>query len=189
MLSHTRGASRRWLPVAIVTAALLAEAGCAEPGFEPGSPRERDGGRAAALAENGLGSLDQAWGCGEGFFLSDEQQTAALHIRLAEPGRPPPREGMVGEQWVAELRFGSDLMANWCDDVIEPGEPEPDVEVELTGASGTVTIEGSPPPEPGTCPADVRATLDGLVVEDASGRHFDLGGAPLRNEFWGCYAG
>lgn len=189
MSLRTRRARRVWLPAASMTLALLAGAGCAEVGFEPGPPGGGDDGRAGALAEEGLGALDQVWGCGEGFVLSDEEQTAALHIRVPEPGAAPPREGLVGEQWVAELRFGSDLMANWCDDVLEPGEPEPDVEVELPGVAGTVTIDGSLPPEPPTCPSDVRASLEGLVVEDDSGQRFELGGAPLRNEFWGCYAG
>lgn len=113
--------------------------------------------------------LTVEYGCGFGFYLGSDDQTAGLFITLSDfdvgqSGDIPESSTLTSDIWRAELQFGADLFANWCDDVIEPGEPEPEVE-ERWEVSG------------------------GLETEAPSGERLALGDIEVENGFWGCFAG
>ena len=74
-----------------------------------------------------LESLTETYGCGTGFWVGNPQQTTALRIAYVGDGPPPARVSLPDPAWDAQLVDGRDLYANWCDDVMEPGEPEPNM--------------------------------------------------------------
>jgi hypothetical protein len=88
------------------------------------------------------------------------------------------------EGWNAELRFGADLFANRCDDVMEPGEPEPVVD-EVWQVSGDLELIELPAGECG--PA--RGMLREGMAHSEDGENIALGTLDLSNETWGCFAG
>jgi hypothetical protein len=92
---------------------------------------------------------------------------------------------LPSESWRAVLDEGSDLFANWCDDVLEPDEPTPEV-VETWEVSGSIEVLSLP--EAGQCgPATARFT--DLVATDSQGATMSLGDLEVTNEAWGCLAG
>jgi hypothetical protein len=137
---------------------------------------------------SGTPSLTEEYGCGHGFYLGNANQDAGLFIvsdagfgeEVSERSVSLPDEG-----WGAELRFGTDLFANWCDDVLEPGEPEPSVD-ETWPVSGSLEITELP--RPGECGL-ATATLRGAGARSPEGDLRALGDLDLRNETWGCFAG
>jgi hypothetical protein len=134
-----------------------------------------------------LSDLTDPYGCGFGFQAGNPEQTAALFITSSAGfGEPPPMETIdlaTDGAWTARLDLGADLFANWCDDVIEMGEPEPRVDETLQVVEGTVevTLGAS-----GTA-ASARAT--GLVARDADGVEYALGDITIVNPAWGMFAG
>ena len=149
-----------------------------------------DGGRAptaaeaaAQLATSGL----EDHGCGHGFTVGTLDQTVQLSV-LADAGHgDPPQPGTVelGDAWDGRLVTGRDLFAQWCDDVVEPDEPE-------VVQSATWQVEGTLRWEladgDGQCPSVATATLtDGVVVAD--GGRVELPPLEFRNEYFGCFAG
>lgn len=127
--------------------------------------------------------LADDYGCGYGFTAADPEQTIAMVVSFGVGfGAEPPAAGSYGVADLerAQLRFGSDLMANWCDDVIEPGEPEATVADEWTLVGGTLTVSVDGPVAVGRFEDLVARGPDGDV---------DLGGTAIRNEAWGTFAG
>jgi hypothetical protein len=134
--------------------------------------------------------LTQHFGCGYGFYVSDEMQTAGLFVELtdfqaASAGDVPSTSQLTDETWSARLELGVDLFANWCDDVLEPGEPTPVVD-ETWNVSGTIEIMSLP--DPGTC-GTASAHLSGVTARDSDGNALPLGDLDVTNEAWGCFAG
>ncbi len=122
--------------------------------------------------------------CGEGFWAATPTQQAALLIPL----RTGDAEVTAGTDDLAtvenaELRLGHDLMANWCDDVIEPGEPEPDVTASWAIVGGTITVEIDD--AAGTATAELRR----VVARRSDGTEVLLGDATITNDAWAVYAG
>jgi hypothetical protein len=129
--------------------------------------------------------LVDEYGCGYGFAIAGEHQTASMIVGFVdvediETGPVP------GTYDLAELDgsvdFGTDLMANWCDDVIEPGEPEAYVAEtwDLVGGTLELTI------------ADNRlalGTFTDLVAVDRGGARHHLGDVDVSNGMWGFLAG
>jgi hypothetical protein len=146
----------------------------------------------APAGSTGPGSpdLSEEYGCGYGFYLGNASQTAGLllnYVDFAEAGvGDVVRSAQLTDRaWQAELRFGSDLFANWCDDVIEPGEPEPVID-EVWRVSGQIDVTGLPPA--GQC-GPASATLSGLTARNAEGEVIPLGDLEVENQAWGCFAG
>ena len=85
---------------------------------------------------------------------------------------------------MGRLVTGADLFAQWCDDVIEAGEPEV-IETAAYPVTGTLTwsTDGT-----GSCdgPATGRLTDASTLVDDEV---LPLPDLELRNEFFGCFAG
>lgn len=134
--------------------------------------------------------LTVSHGCGYGFWVGDESQNARLMLEYADydgasSGDVLETSQLTDPVWRAELDFGRDLFANWCDDVVEPGEPTPVVN-ELWRVSGSIDITMLPPA--GEC-GPASANLTGAVARNADGEEIPLGDIELANESWGCFAG
>lgn len=134
--------------------------------------------------------LTEQYGCGFGFYLGSSDETAGLFVHFedfeaAQAGQVPPSSELAGEAWRAQLQFGSDLFANWCDDVLEPDESTPEID-ETWDVTGTIDIIDLA--DPGGCgPATAR--LGDVEARSPDGEVATLGDFDVVNEFWGCFAG
>jgi hypothetical protein len=137
-----------------------------------------------------LAKMDE-YGCGFGFWLGDPDEEVAVRFAAADEivveGYLPPETTLPDDAWDATLLIGEDLYANWCDDVLEPGEPEPSVAEEWPITAGTITLRGSVPAD--VCPHRARATVTGLEATRPDGTTVELGERELANDAWGCFAG
>jgi hypothetical protein len=134
-----------------------------------------------------LESLTESYGCGTGFWVGNPEQTTALRIGYMGDGPPPATVSLPDPAWDAELVDGQDLYANWCDDVVEPGEPEPRQARVLPVVAGTLEIIGEPPQQFEGGVLGVRAT--GLVIDVGDGETHLLGDIEIVNPSWGFFAG
>ena len=134
-----------------------------------------------------IDSLTDTYGCGTGFWVGNPAQTTALRIGYFGQGAPPEQVSLPDPAWTAELVDGRDLYSNWCDDVIEPGEPEPQQVRVLPVVSGMLEIIGEPPKPFDGGPLRVRAT--GLTVDIGDGETHLLGDIEIENPSWGFFAG
>lgn len=159
----------------LLIAALSALSACSS--FPSGSP-------GSDLPD--LETLTEEWGCGFGFWVSDPDQTASLRIAYIGNGRPSSAT-LPSPDWDVQLIEGTDLFANWCDDVLEEGEPTPEILRELPVARGALEIVGEPPEPFSGAPLTVRAS--GLAVELPSGDVAPLGDIVITNEAFGFMAG
>lgn len=134
--------------------------------------------------------LTEAHDCGYGFYVGDVDQTWALKItyedfEAAQAGEVPRESALSDDTWSAKLEAGQDLFANWCDDVLEPDEPTPEVD-EVWEVSGDIEVTGLP--DPGGC-GPATANLTGLEARNDNGDVISLDDLDVENEFWGCFAG
>ncbi|HSM44812.1 MAG TPA: hypothetical protein VK969_07335 [Acidimicrobiia bacterium] len=133
--------------------------------------------------------LTEQYACGYGFYASNVEQTVGLFIELsdfeaAQIGDVPETSQLGEDTWQAELRFGRDLFANWCDDVLEPGEPTPEVG-ETWQLSGTIEINELPPAGQGRA----SATLTGVEARGPNNELITFDLFEIENQFWGTIAG
>jgi hypothetical protein len=161
----------------LVIAAALLVAGC--------------GGNATPGAEQvDLAALDE-YGCGYGFWLGSPDQAVAVRFAAdnesVTEGELPQQTTLPDDAWDATVLIGEDLYANWCDDVLEPGEPEPAVNERWPITAGTITLLAPAPAD--VCPHEARATATGLEATRPDGATVELGGRELVNDGWGCFAG
>jgi hypothetical protein len=121
--------------------------------------------------------------------MSDADQTLAQLIQAngIEPGAievgvpitlPDPA-------WTVNVLYGRDLFANWCDDVIEPGEPEPLTFSEISLDSGTITPVVIPE-DGGVGVASIE--VSGLRTEGPDGPVV-VADMTIDNPQWGMFAG
>jgi hypothetical protein len=134
-------------------------------------------------------TLTSTWGCGYGFHVSNAAQTVALSFTYvgAEPlpvGAAAVATVLPHPDWTVELWVGRDLMANWCDDVPEPGEPVRVLDSTWVASAGSIGALVVPS-------ADGVATirLEGLVFSGPGGAQLDLGTIEVANGEWGRFAG
>lgn len=167
----------RWPPMmtAVAVAALLT--GC--------------GGSVTPGAERFDLTEMESYGCGYGFWLGTEDEQVAVRLAavpsVAAEGELPRVATLPDPAWDATMLIGEDLYANWCDDVLEPGEPEPAVDQAWPITAGAVLLEGAIPPA--ACPTVVRASLRGLQATRPDGTVVELGDRDVVNDTWGCLAG
>ena len=162
---------RRTLVVLVVGLSLLV--GCGSDG-EESTPTPK---------------LTEQYGCGYGFYASNPDQTVGMFIEFSDfeaaaTGDVPSMSQLEDETWRAELRFGTDLFANWCDDVLEPGEPTPQVG-ETWQLTGTIEIDQLPPTGQGVA----SATLTGVEAHGPANELIAFEDFEIENEFWGSFAG
>lgn len=133
----------------------------------------------------------EEYGCGYGFWLGSPDGHLAVRLagvlELAAAGELPRAVTLPDPAWEAVVLVGEDLYANWCDDVIVVGEPEPVVAEEWPITAGTIVLnEPTPGPD---CPSEARATVTGLRTIRTDGTTVELGSRELTNDSWGCFAG
>ncbi len=136
---------------------------------------------------NDLATLTETYGCGTGFWIGNPDETTALRIAYQGDGPPPASVVLPDPAWTAEMVDGRDLYANWCDDVIEPGEPEPQRARVLPVVSGELEIIGEPPAPFQGGSLSVRAS--NLVLDIGGGETHALGDVEIVNPSWGFFAG
>ncbi|HWB88767.1 MAG TPA: hypothetical protein VG872_06095 [Acidimicrobiia bacterium] len=133
--------------------------------------------------------LTEPYGCGHGFYLGSPDQTVGLFIRsnldMIEGASASGTFQLPDDEWTSELTYGMDLFANWCDDVIEPGEPEPLIG-QTWSVEGVLQVISLPPN--GQC-GPARARLQQAMATSPDGERIDLGELDLVNDSWGCFAG
>lgn len=144
-----------------------------------------------AVAELTAADFTEVYGCGFGFWASDIDQTAGIFVEFndfeaANAGQVPPVGAVPSVIWSGRVHVGTDLFANWCDDVVEPGEPESVVAESWQIVDAGIAIEGTPPVQ--TVGA-LTATLTGVTLESPGGEQFVLGDLTLTNDSWGAFAG
>jgi hypothetical protein len=135
-------------------------------------------------------SLTTEWGCGRGFQVSNADQTVSLRIAPRGEGQPDQRVTLPHPDWRAELVQGADLHANWCDDVMEPGEPTPVESSRLEVVKGDLRIVGELPEDTGGG-GGMAVTLEAsdLVLELPDGTEVPFGSITITNSNWGLLAG
>ncbi|MDH3755765.1 MAG: hypothetical protein OEU32_18035 [Acidimicrobiia bacterium] len=171
--------------ILLALVAAFALAGCSEtPEAEPGST-------ASQLPD--VAGLTVAWQCGHGFWVGNGDQTLAIRFQAHDAnalatGAAPAVVTLPDpdERWSGTLTLGRDLYANWCDDVIEEGEPEPVVAETWAIAAGTIEIVAVPPVD--EC-GPAHGWARGLVAEADDGRTVEIDDLRLINPAWGCFAG
>jgi hypothetical protein len=144
-----------------------------------------------AVAELTAADFTEVYGCGFGFWASNIDQTAGIFVEFndfeaANAGQVPPVGAVPSVIWSGRVHVGTDLFANWCDDVVEPGEPESVVAESWQIVDAGIAIEGAPPVQ--TVGA-LTATLTGVTLESPAGEQFVLGDLTLTNDSWGAFAG
>lgn len=137
-----------------------------------------------APTELDLAALTVDHACGFGFQAGTPDQTVAL---VLAPEGGPVTTGPVtlpDPAWSATVDFGRDLFANWCDDVVEPGEPSPVTVTtwELVEGALEVTV-------PDGTYGEATVVASGLVAESPDGSRVPLGDITIVNEFYGTVAG
>lgn len=157
----------------LIAVALLSLAACSSTSSTPENPE-----------------LTEQYGCGYGFYASNVEQTVGLFIgfsdfEAAQSGDVPETSQLEDDTWQAELRFGTDLFANWCDDVLEPGEPTPEVG-ETWQLSGTIEIDELPPAGQG---GPASATLTEVEARGPNNELIAFDVFEIENQFWGTFAG
>jgi hypothetical protein len=133
----------------------------------------------------------EEYGCGYGFWLGSPDGRVAVRFaadnELAASGELSREASFPAAAWDATVLIGEDLYANWCDDVLEAGEPEPVVAETWPITAGTIRFET--PALPADCPGEARATVSDLEATRSDGTIVELGQRQLANDSWGCFAG
>ena len=150
-----------------------------------------DGGVDPGPSESGLAAVEltEDLGCGYGFAVVDKDETTLLSIyRGTDAGKVTRTVSLPDSAWEAEVRVGTHLAANWCNDVIMDPQAETDETWEIV--EGTLEFVGEVPPVDGaSADQPVRAELTGVVVEGPDGEQVELGDLSLSNDSWGFFAG
>ncbi|MFO7960124.1 MAG: hypothetical protein R6U94_04160 [Nitriliruptoraceae bacterium] len=148
------------------------------------------GGTVAPGADQLDVGMMEEYGCGYGFWLGSPDERVAVRLaaapEIAAAGALSRVTDLPDDAWDATVLIGEDLYANWCDDVVEPGEPEPDVAEQWPMTAGTITLQSVPSAD---CPTEVRGSVSGLEATRPDGTVVDLGERDVGNDTWGCFAG
>lgn len=134
-----------------------------------------------------LATLTEEWGCGNGFYVGNPGQTSALRLQFTGDELTETEIDLPDPAWSAVLIHGTNLYANWCDDVIEANEPTPREHETISIAGGHLSIVGEIP-EPFTGGTLVVEATD-LEVVRPDGTTAVLGDITITNRAWGVFAG
>lgn len=133
-----------------------------------------------------IDTLTETYGCGTGFWVGNSDDTTALRFQHRGDG-VPSEVNLPSDEWDVEMLDGRDLYANWCDDVIEADEPQPQVGRRLPVIAGEIEVIGVPPPRFESGTLTLRAT--NLVLDIGDGKTADLGDIEISNTSWGFLGG
>ena len=170
---------RGMLRVLALVLVALGPTACGDDDDEPAAP---------SLDE---ATLTEAWGCGYGSHLSDDEQTVALMIDITDPSAmqtPPQTVDLPDGDWEAKVLVGEHLFSNWCDDVIDGDDPTPDVDETWPVVAGTITMLEDVDAL-GACERPVAARIEGLVAELPDGTQVQLADREVSNSCWAGGAG
>lgn len=126
--------------------------------------------------------ITDPYGCGYGFAAATPDQSASFTVFFADVTENGPVAGSYDlADVMGELRFGTDLMANWCDDVMEEGEPVPELDEawEIIAGSLDITIDGS----------TATGSFTDVVALTSDGLEYPNGNVTITNQAWGVFAG
>ncbi len=160
---------------------LLLLAACTYPGVEP-----------TQLGAPSLEGVTDSYPCGYGFQAGTLDQTTGVFAYQTEfqpfqAGSFETEIDLPGGGWEAVVAQGSNLFANWCDDVMEPGEPNPYRAAEYRVIAGHLSITAED--EIADCAGTpVTGEFTALVIE-VDGHRLELGDLTIVNDGWGCFAG
>lgn len=133
--------------------------------------------------------LTESFPCGHGFQGANAAQTVGLTADFVAPTGDPEAIVMLPDPaWDVTVLRGEHLFANWCNDVLAPGDLVPRIMVSFPVVAGTITYDG-PAPGPDAHTDRFTARLTGLVVEKPDGTRVTLPDVDLVNESWGGAAG
>jgi hypothetical protein len=137
--------------------------------------------------------LTDDYGCGYGFAAGNRDQTLALiinpHGGSGDGADVTSAVVFPADDWTAEIVVGTDLFSNWCDDLIEPGEPTTVIEQRWPLVEGSLVVDANAS-GPGCDGTVVNGLLREAVAESPSGERIDLPSElTLENTAWGCLAG
>ena len=175
----------RLLPLASLSLLVAALGAC---GTDDGGSGHGDD---IGSTESGLAAVEltENLGCGYGFSVVDKAEKALLSIhRSANAGKITRTVSLPDPGWDADVRVGTHLAANWCNDVIM--EPQAEVDETWKIVEGSLEFVGEVPPVDGaSADQPVRAELTGVLVEGPDGEQVELGDLSLTNDSWGFFAG
>jgi hypothetical protein len=182
---------------------LLAAAGCGDDDTDvtSGSSTTASGVTSTSTAPPSTGGgpdvlegeLDESWGCGYGFRASDAAQTVAVVVEwdggFGAADVPATAEELTlpAARWKADVWVGERLFANWCNDVVDMNQPQPDLEETWPIVEGTLSHDAPASADCGA--AEVAGRLTGGVAERPDGTRVAIPDVDLVNETWGCFAG
>lgn len=133
-----------------------------------------------------LDSLTESYGCGTGFWIGNPDETTALFVSY-NGSAPPESTTLPDSNWSVRLVDGQNLFANWCDDVIEEGEPTPFEARSLPVIAGSLEIVGDAPAQFESAPLSLIAS--DLVLDVGNGETHELGDVQIENPSFGFFAG
>lgn len=143
------------------------------------------------VPDDPLPELSETYSCQYGFYLGNVSQTVGLFVtyqdyEAAQQGDITMTSDIDGDVWKAELQFGSNLFANWCDDVLEADEPRSEVDMtwDVSGVIEVTELDDS-----GCGRGSARASLSDLIATDSEGETIELPDLQVENEAWGCIPG
>lgn len=144
-----------------------------------------------AMADLTAADFTEAYDCGFGFWASNADRTAGLFVEFsdfdaANAGQVPPVGAVPSVIWSGRVSVGTDLFADWCDDAVEAGDPEPVVAETWQILDAGIAIEGTPPVQ---SVGALTATLTAITLESPGGDRVVLGDLTLTNDRWGALAG
>ena len=128
----------------------------------------------------------ESWGCGIGFAVSTADQHVALVIHANDFDALDATVTLPHEAWTAQVLVGKQLMAQWCDDAVEPWEPSATVSAQWPLTAGVLDFGAVPQAE--CIGGPEAATLSGIRVETPEGE-VELADLDLVNDAFGCFAG
>jgi len=168
--------------VILASSILVALASCGPP--EAATSTTVEPGH-TAVAD--LDTLTEEWGCGNGFYVGNPGQTSALRLQFTGNELTETEIDLPDPAWSGQLIHGTNLYANWCDDVIEANEPTPMEHETITIVGGHLSIVGEIP-EPFAGGTLVVEATD-LEVALPDGTTAVLGDITITNRAWGVFAG
>ena len=133
-----------------------------------------------------LDSLTESYGCGTGFWIGNPDETTALWFSYTGTA-PPESTTLPDPTWSVRMVDGQNLFANWCDDVIEEGEPTPIEARSLPVIAGSLEIVGDAPAQFESAPLSLIAS--DLVLDIGNGETHPLGDVQIENPSFGFVAG
>ena len=134
------------------------------------------------------GDLVDERGCFTTFQIGDPAETVALVITPSDAAAVVTgATGTIGDTtWSGEVLIGTDLFGNWCDDVMEPGEPTREVAETWPVVAGEIRVTAG---APDGCPGEAAIDLTGVVAVRPDGTSLDIGNLSITNDAYGCIPG